>query len=126
MYAWRTYFLLCNYTGENSIVIISGANLLLTEDDVKAAKDIITSASVLICQLEIKPEVTQTALSIAKKAGGTFVLKILKIYWTQSAIIACLFWSVAIEQSFHARFLNSCKVLELEKNSRPGKLLKNF
>ena len=56
--------------GENSIVIISGANLLLTEDDVKAAKDVITSASVVICQLEIKPEVTQVALSIAKKAGG--------------------------------------------------------
>ena len=56
--------------GENSIVIISGANLLLTEDDVKAAKDVITSASVVICQLEIKLEVTQVALSIAKKAGG--------------------------------------------------------
>ena len=56
--------------GENSIVIISGANLLLTEDDVKAAKDVITSASVVVCQLEIKPEVTQLALSIAKKAGG--------------------------------------------------------
>ena len=56
--------------GENSIVIISGANLLLTEDDVKAAKDVITSASVVVCQLEIKPEVTQVALSIAKKAGG--------------------------------------------------------
>lgn len=56
--------------GENSIVIISGANLHLSEDDVKAAKDIITCASVLVCQLEIRPEVTQMALSIAKKAGG--------------------------------------------------------
>jgi ribokinase len=55
-------------------VIISGANLLLTEDDVKAAKDVITSASVVICQLEIKPEVTQLALSIAKKAGGIALL----------------------------------------------------
>lgn len=45
--------------------------MLLTEDDVKAAKDVITSASVVVCQLEIKPEVTQLALSIAKKAGGT-------------------------------------------------------
>ena len=51
-------------------MIISGANLLLTEDDIKAAKDVITSASVVVCQLEIKPEVTQVALSIAKKAGG--------------------------------------------------------
>ncbi|CAB3990755.1 ribokinase [Paramuricea clavata] len=58
-----------NASGENSIVIISGANMLLTEEDVKAAKDVITSASVVVCQLEIKPEVTQLALSIAKKAG---------------------------------------------------------
>ncbi|CAB3990756.1 ribokinase [Paramuricea clavata] len=43
--------------------------MLLTEEDVKAAKDVITSASVVVCQLEIKPEVTQLALSIAKKAG---------------------------------------------------------
>lgn len=58
------------FVGENSIVIISGANMHLTEDDVRAAKDVITSASVVVCQLEIKPEVTQLALSIAKKAGG--------------------------------------------------------
>ena len=65
----------CISLGENSIVIISGANLLLTEDDVKAAKDIITSASVVVCQLEIKPEVTQAALSIAKKAGGNLRMR---------------------------------------------------
>jgi ribokinase len=68
-------------------VIISGANLLLTEDDVKAAKDVITSASVVICQLEIKPEVTQLALSIAKKAGG---IALLVYIWTmQTCRIKC-------------------------------------
>jgi sugar/nucleoside kinase (ribokinase family) len=50
--------------------------MLLTEEDVKAAKDVITSASVVVCQLEIKPEVTQLALSIAKKAGGKMKIEL--------------------------------------------------
>lgn len=60
------------FVGENSIVIVSGANDLLSEDDVKNAKSMIASASVCVCQLEINPEVTHFTLSLAKKAGGMF------------------------------------------------------
>ncbi|CAH3197373.1 unnamed protein product, partial [Porites evermanni] len=58
-----------NANGENSIVIVSGANDILSEDDVRNAKSVILSSSVCVCQLEIKPEVTHYTLSIAKKAG---------------------------------------------------------
>ena len=58
------------FTGENSIVIVSGANDILSEDDVRNAKSVILSSSVCVCQLEINPEVTHYTLSIAKKAGG--------------------------------------------------------
>ncbi|XP_015767876.1 PREDICTED: ribokinase-like [Acropora digitifera] len=63
-----------NASGENSIVIVSGANDLLSEDDVKNAKSMIASASVCVCQLEINPEVTHFTLSLAKKAGVQTIL----------------------------------------------------
>ena len=59
------------FSGENSIVIVSGANECLSEEDVKAARPVITSASVVVCQLEVRPEITHLALSLAKQAGGT-------------------------------------------------------
>nr|XP_058961430.1 ribokinase-like [Pocillopora verrucosa] len=58
-----------NSNGENSIVIVSGANDILSEEDVKRAKSVISSASVCVCQLEINPEVTHYTLSLAKKNG---------------------------------------------------------
>lgn len=63
-----------NASGENSIVIVSGANDLLSEGDVKNAKSMIASASVCVCQLEINPEVTHFTLSLAKKAGVQTIL----------------------------------------------------
>ncbi|KAK3576330.1 hypothetical protein CHS0354_039736 [Potamilus streckersoni] len=55
--------------GQNSIVIVPGANLLLSEEDVYAAKSLITSSKVVICQLEINPQTTLAALKLAKKFG---------------------------------------------------------
>lgn len=51
---------------------MSGANDILSEDDVKSAKSVISSSSVCVCQLEINPEVTHYTLSLAKKAGGEY------------------------------------------------------
>ncbi|PVD26034.1 hypothetical protein C0Q70_13702 [Pomacea canaliculata] len=52
--------------GQNSIVIVSGANLLLSEDDVHAAKDLIRHSKVLVCQLEVPPSTSLAALRLAK------------------------------------------------------------
>lgn len=49
---------------------MSGANELLSEDDLKAAKSLITSAAVVVCQLEVRPEITHLALSLSRQAGG--------------------------------------------------------
>ena len=64
------YYFCVLFVGENSIVIVSGANDILSEEDVKNAKSVISSSSVCVCQLEINPEVTHYTLSLAKKAGG--------------------------------------------------------
>ncbi|XP_055914001.1 ribokinase [Eupeodes corollae] len=48
--------------GENNIVIVAGANELLSENDVNKALDLFTESKVLICQLESSIEATIVAL----------------------------------------------------------------
>ncbi|ESN89903.1 hypothetical protein HELRODRAFT_91240 [Helobdella robusta] len=60
--------------GANSIVIVAGANLELTEDDIMKAEPIISNCKVLICQLEINQQVTLAALKLAKKHGVFTIL----------------------------------------------------
>ena len=52
--------------GENSIVIVSGANNHLNDEDLRSAEEMISRAKVLVCQLEISPETTLNALKLAK------------------------------------------------------------
>lgn len=56
--------------GQNVIVIVPGANLLLNSEDLKRASDIICKAKVVVCQLEITPAVSLEALKMARASGG--------------------------------------------------------
>ena len=58
-----------NEQGQNCIVIVNGANDRISTNHVDIAKDAITSAKVLVCQLEIPVETSMEALKIAKGAG---------------------------------------------------------
>ncbi|HVU10470.1 MAG TPA: ribokinase [Phototrophicaceae bacterium] len=60
-------------SGQNSIVVASGANDTLSPDDVRQASAAITSAQILICQLEVPPETTREALRIAREANVTTI-----------------------------------------------------
>jgi ribokinase len=55
--------------GHNSIIIVTGANDLLTTDEIEAARPAIAAAQILVCQLEIPLEINTTALSIAREEG---------------------------------------------------------
>ena len=56
--------------GQNAIVIVKGANLSLGEADIAAAESIIMSCKVLLCQLEISPQVSLAAMKCARKHNG--------------------------------------------------------
>ena len=60
--------------GRNAIVIVSGANELLSIEEVEAARAAIAASSVLVCQLEIPLEVSLAALRIAKEHGVRTIL----------------------------------------------------
>lgn len=55
--------------GNNSIIIVTGANDLLSIEDIEAARPTITAAQILVCQLETPLDTTLAALRIARQEG---------------------------------------------------------
>ncbi|KAL8564526.1 hypothetical protein ACOMHN_003284 [Nucella lapillus] len=55
--------------GQNSIVIVAGANLLLDVEDARRAEEVIGAAKVLVCQLEVPSSTSLAALRIARARG---------------------------------------------------------
>jgi ribokinase len=60
--------------GENSIAVASGANAALSPSDVRKAKAVISSADVLLMQLETPLETVETAADIAVKRKVPVIL----------------------------------------------------
>ena len=71
--------------GENSIIVVAGANRELTESDVSA---IATSARVLLVQLEVPVATVRAALSAARAAGVTTILNPAPAMTLSSEILA--------------------------------------
>lgn len=61
--------IIVNAEGQNAIVIVAGANLLLNPKDLTKASAAICGARVMVCQLEISPAVSLQALKMAHKSG---------------------------------------------------------
>ena len=63
------------FLGQNSIIIVAGANLLLEPSELKSVEETISQSKIVVCQLEVKKEVTLAALKLAKKYGGNTLCK---------------------------------------------------
>lgn len=59
--------------GQNAIVIVMGANDLMTQEEIEAARPDIASCQVFVCQLEIPLEINLAALRLAKEEGVTTI-----------------------------------------------------
>ncbi len=59
--------------GQNQIIVIPGANGLVTSADVEEARDAIAGAQVLLCQMEVPMEANMAALRMARGAGVTTI-----------------------------------------------------
>lgn len=60
--------------GENSIVVVPGANAGLSISVVDAHRDVISRARVLLCQLEVPVDAVEAALAVAKVGGARTIL----------------------------------------------------
>lgn len=63
----------CLHAGENAIVIVAGANMKLNKEELQDALPAISSAKVLICQLEISPQISLLALRMAQEYKGQWM-----------------------------------------------------
>lgn len=63
-----------NKDGQNFIVIVSGANAKLEPDDLETAKELLSHAKFVICQLEIQQQTVLEAFKIARVAGVKTIL----------------------------------------------------
>jgi len=62
------------FTGENTIVIVLGANESLSRQHVDSAVDVIKGASVLLCQFETPLETTLHALRLHQGHGFLYFI----------------------------------------------------
>ena len=60
--------------GNNAIVIVTGANDLLTGDEIDGARPAMADAGVVVCQLEIPLELTLAALRAAREEGTPTIM----------------------------------------------------
>lgn len=60
--------------GNNLIVIVTGANDKITEEEILQAKNVIIGSKVMVCQLEIPINMSLLALKIAKEEGVFTIL----------------------------------------------------
>nr|XP_055109165.1 ribokinase isoform X8 [Symphalangus syndactylus] len=67
--ATGTASIIVNNEGQNIIVIVAGANLLLNTEDLRVAANVISRAKVMVCQLEITPATSLEALTMARRSG---------------------------------------------------------
>jgi len=65
---------LTRWAGENAIVIVAGANMLLGGEELRGALPAISRAKVLVCQLEISPQTSLQALCMAQENKGQFLV----------------------------------------------------
>ena len=66
--------ILVDAQGENTIVVVLGANLALDESDVDAAESAVAAADVVLTQLEIGLAATRRALELGRRHGAVTIL----------------------------------------------------
>lgn len=67
-------FITVNKEGNNSIVVVSGANAQFTPEDIDRQKDVIAQSEIVILQLEIPLNTVLYAAKLAKLLGKTVIL----------------------------------------------------
>ena len=83
--------------GENSIVVIPGANHALTPERVRAQAARLRQAHVVVAQLECPLDAVTEALAIAREAGAVTVLNAAPVQPLDEALLGQLDWLVVNE-----------------------------
>lgn len=114
--------IIVNDAGENAIVIVAGANMLLNTEDLQNMLPSLRQAKVLVCQLEISSQVSLKALCMARQAGVKTVFNPAPAipsldaeFYRVSDVFCC--------NESEAELLTGCPVSSVEEAERAGQNL---
>ncbi len=97
--------------GENSIVIIPGANELLSPDYIVTNQEIIDNADILVLQMEIPYETVKTACKLAFQKGKKIILNVAPAYPVDEEILRSVHYLVVNENE--AEVISGGKIEEV-------------
>lgn len=98
--------------GENCIVVASGANASLLPKDIEKAKDVITSADILLMQLEVPLETVEYAAKLAADNGVKVILNPAPAQSLPLSLMEKLY--MVTPNKIEAELLSGIKVTDLE------------
>jgi ribokinase len=107
--------------GENSIAVASGANANLSVADVEKAKNVISSADVVLMQLETPVETIRAAAKIAKINNRKVILNPAPAQKLSDELLSML--DVLTPNESEAEILTGIKVTDIESAKTAGKKL---
>lgn len=81
-------------SGENRIVVASGANARLSAADVEACRPALAGASLIACQLEVPLEAVERGCEIAREAGVPVLLNPAPARTLPSSLLEAVDWLV--------------------------------
>ncbi|MDA8312440.1 MAG: ribokinase [Actinomycetota bacterium] len=99
--------------GENSIIVVPGANRRLSAADVDAAAPLVTTARVLVAQLEVPLEAVQRAVDLAAESAGFVVLNCAPFSALPVSVLAST--TVLVANEVEAAALARCPTGSLEE-----------
>jgi ribokinase len=108
--------------GENSIVIIPGANKLLSPDYVIARQEIIEKTDIIVLQMEIPYETVKTICNIAFQNGKKVILNVAPAYSLEEEILKTV--HVLVVNESEAEVLTEEKIEDIGEEAIINKLLK--
>ncbi|OGB62326.1 MAG: ribokinase [Caldithrix sp. RBG_13_44_9] len=107
--------------GENSIAVASGANGVLSPEDVYSARKVIESADILVLQLEVPLESVRSAAEIATKAGVKVILNPAPACPLGDDILKLV--TIITPNESEAELLTAIKVVDEKSAERAAKVL---
>lgn len=108
-------------SGENSIVIIPGANNMLTSDYIVAIEDEISNADIIMLQMEIPYETVKTVCDIAYSKGTKVMLNVAPARELDISVLKAI--HVLVVNETEAEIVASEKISEIGEDAIAGKLI---
>lgn len=107
--------------GENCIVVALGANMSLSPKDINKAKEVITTADILLMQLETPIETVEYAADLAAKNGVKVVLNPAPAQSISSSLMKNLY--LITPNKTEAELLSGIKVIDWESAKKAANII---